>query len=170
MPVLSWWAVVTTLTKASTTLTMLTILVVGIVLFTQGQTTVGGIVMFMSFAGMLIQRLDQAARFVNRVFLDRPRLEEFFGVLDIASGVQDRKGAVTLKKVEGAGRLRGRDASPMAAAGLPSRVSASPPRPARPSRWSGRPAPANPPRSRCSIASTIRNPAASRSTAATSAT
>ena len=101
MPVLSWWAVVTTLTKASTTLTMLTILVVGIVLFTQGQTTVGGIVMFMSFAGMLIQRLDQAARFVNRVFLDRPRLEEFFGVLDIASGVQDRKGAVSLKKVKG---------------------------------------------------------------------
>ncbi len=101
MPVLSWWAVVTTLTKASTTLTMLTILVVGIALFTQGQTTVGGIVMFMSFAGMLIQRLDQAARFVNRVFLDMPRLEEFFSVLDIASGVQDRKGAVSLKKVKG---------------------------------------------------------------------
>jgi ATP-binding cassette subfamily B protein len=101
MPVLSWWAVVTTLTKASTTLTMLTILVVGIALFTQGQTTVGGIVMFMSFAGMLIQRLDQAARFVNRVFLDMPRLEEFFRVLDIASGVQDRKGAVSLRKVKG---------------------------------------------------------------------
>ena len=101
MPVLSWWAVVTTLTKAATTLTMLTILVVGIALFTRGQTTVGGIVMFMSFAGMLIQRLDQAARFVNRVFIDMPRLEEFFSVLNIASGVQDRKHAVTLKKVRG---------------------------------------------------------------------
>ena len=54
IPVLSWWALVSTLTKASTTLTMLTILIVGIVLFAHGQTTVGGIVMFMSFAGMLI--------------------------------------------------------------------------------------------------------------------
>jgi ABC-type multidrug transport system fused ATPase/permease subunit len=69
MPVLSWWALVSTLTKASTTLTMLAILIVGIVLFAQGQTTVGGIVMFMSFAGMLIQRLEQAARFTNRLFM-----------------------------------------------------------------------------------------------------
>ncbi len=55
MPVLSWWAVVSTITKASTTLTMLAILIVGVILFSRGQTTVGGIVMFMSFAGMLIE-------------------------------------------------------------------------------------------------------------------
>ena len=65
MPVLSWWALVSTLTKASTTLTMLAILILGLYLFARGQTTIGGIVMFMSFAGMLIQRLEQAARFVN---------------------------------------------------------------------------------------------------------
>ena len=44
IPVLSWWALVSTLTKASTTLTMLAILIVGIVMFAHGQTTVGGIV------------------------------------------------------------------------------------------------------------------------------
>ena len=65
MPVLSWWALVSTLTKASTTLTMLAILILGLFLFARGQTTIGAIVMFMSFAGMLIQRLEQAARFVN---------------------------------------------------------------------------------------------------------
>jgi ATP-binding cassette subfamily B protein len=101
MPVLSWWALVSTLTKASTTLTMLAILIVGIVLFAQGQTTVGGIVMFMSFAGMLIQRLEQAARFTNRLFMDAPRLQEFFSVLDTAQGPRDRKRAVTLKTVRG---------------------------------------------------------------------
>jgi ATP-binding cassette subfamily B protein len=101
IPVLSWWALANTLTKASTTLTMLAILLVGLVLFSRGQTTVGGIVMFMTFAGMLIQRLEQAARFTNRIFMDAPRLEEFFGVFDTTTGVRDRKNAVTLKKVRG---------------------------------------------------------------------
>ena len=101
MPVLSWWALVSTITKASTTLTMLAILIVGVILFSRGQTTVGGIVMFMSFAGMLIQRLEQAARFTNRIFMDAPRLEEFFSVLDTTSGVRDRKKAVNLTKVSG---------------------------------------------------------------------
>ncbi|MGA7545116.1 MAG: ABC transporter transmembrane domain-containing protein, partial [Methyloceanibacter sp.] len=101
MPVLSWWALVSTITKASTTLTMLAILIVGVILFSRGQTTVGGIVMFMSFAGMLIQRLEQAARFTNRIFMDVPRLKEFFGVLDTTSGVHDRKHAVNLRKVRG---------------------------------------------------------------------
>ncbi len=101
MPVLSWWALVSALTKASTTLTMLAILIMGIVLFAQGQTTVGGIVMFMSFAGMLIQRLEQAARFINRLFMDAPRLQEFFSVLDTAQGPRDRKRALTLKTIRG---------------------------------------------------------------------
>ena len=101
MPVLSWWAVVSTVTKASTTLTMLAILILGLVLFAQGKTTIGGIVMFMSFAGMLIQRLEQAARFVNSVFMNVPRLEEFFGVLDTTTSVKDRKNGVTLKEVRG---------------------------------------------------------------------
>jgi hypothetical protein len=101
MPVLSWWAVVSTITKASTTLTMLAILILGLVLFAQGKTTIGGIVMFMSFAGMLIQRLEQAARFVNSVFMNVPRLEEFFGVLDTTTSVKDRKNAVMLKNVRG---------------------------------------------------------------------
>jgi glucan exporter ATP-binding protein len=101
MPVLSWWALANTLTKTSTTLTMLAILIVGLVLFSHGQTTVGGIVMFMTFAGMLIQRLEQATRFTNRIFMDAPRLEEFFAVLDTTAGVRNRKNAVTLNRVRG---------------------------------------------------------------------
>jgi ATP-binding cassette subfamily B protein len=93
--------VVSTITKASTTLTMLAILLLGLYLFAQGKTTIGGIVMFMSFAGMLIQRLEQAARFVNSIFMNVPRLEEFFGVLDTTTTVKDRKNAVTLKNVRG---------------------------------------------------------------------
>jgi glucan exporter ATP-binding protein len=101
MPVLSWWAIVSTITKASTTLTMLAILILGLYLFARGQTTTGGIVMFMSFAGMLIQRLQQASRFINSIFMNVPRLQEFFGVLDTTTSVKDRKNAATLKNVRG---------------------------------------------------------------------
>jgi len=102
MPVLSWWALVGTLSRASTTLTMLAILLLGLWLFGRGETSVGEIVMFMSFAGMLIQRLEQAAGFINRVFMDAPRLREFFDVLDTASGVRDRDHAKALDTVRGA--------------------------------------------------------------------
>ena len=102
IPVLSWWALVSTLTKAATTLTMLAILILGIMLFSRGETTVGGIVMFMSFAGMLIQRIEQTSRFANRLFAYAPRLEEFFRVFDTVPGPRDRKRAVTLDKIRGA--------------------------------------------------------------------
>src|SRR6266851_3957705 len=59
MPVLSWWALVTVITRASTTTTVLAIFTIGIVLHQQGLTTVGEIVMFVSFATLLIQRLEQ---------------------------------------------------------------------------------------------------------------
>ena len=64
--------------------------------------------MFMSFAGMLIQRLEQAARFVNSIFMNVPRLEEFFGVLDTTISVKERKNAVTLEEGARRGRLRRR--------------------------------------------------------------
>ena len=61
MPVLSWWALVSVLTLTSVTLTLLAILIVGIFLFRAGSTTVGEIVMFMSFATLVIGKLDSRA-------------------------------------------------------------------------------------------------------------
>jgi ATP-binding cassette, subfamily B, beta-glucan exporter len=101
MPVLSWWAVAAVATRASTTLTLLSIFVVGIWLYIQGLTTIGEIVMFTNFAGMLITRLEQAVGFANRLFMDAPRLKEFFDVFDTVPGVRDRHDAVD------AGRVRG---------------------------------------------------------------
>src|SRR5438477_13214354 len=101
MPVLSWWALVTVITRASTTITVLAIFTVGIVLHEQGQTTVGEIVMFVSFATMLIQKLEQVVSFINSVFMEAPRLREFFNVLDAVPAVHDRHGAID------AGRLSG---------------------------------------------------------------
>jgi ATP-binding cassette, subfamily B, beta-glucan exporter len=101
IPVLSWWAMATVITRASTTLTMLAILVLGVWFYVNGRTTVGEIVMFMSFATLLISRLEQAVNFANRMMLDAPRLTEFFDVLDTEPAVRDRPDAID------PGRLRG---------------------------------------------------------------
>ena len=156
MPVLSWWALAAVLTRASTTLTMLAILIVGIFFYSAGQTTVGEIVMFMSFATMLIGKLEQVVHFANQMVMDAPRLAEFFEVLDTEPAVRDRPDAID------PGRLRGlvefKDVTfPTTASGPRSPISASRRCRARPSRWSARPAPASRPRSRSCIASSIRN-------------
>ena len=101
MPVLSWWAVVTVMTRASTTITILAIFAVGIALNQRGMTSVGEIVMFVSFATMLIQRLEQVVSFINSVFMEAPRLKEFFNVLDAVPAVRDRPDAVDPGRLQG---------------------------------------------------------------------
>lgn len=93
-PVLSWWAIVTVLTRASTTLTVLAIILLGTWLFQHGAVTIGEIVTFMALAGMVITRLDQAVSFANRMAMDAARLHEFFDVLDTMPAFNDRPGAV----------------------------------------------------------------------------
>jgi ATP-binding cassette subfamily B protein len=102
IPVLSWWAVISMLTRSATTITMLAIIITGTVLHFQGRATIGEIVMFMSFATLLIDRLLHAVNFVNRLFMDAPRLLEFFAVLDTQPAIRDRPGAID------PGRVRGR--------------------------------------------------------------
>src|ERR1700730_13129375 len=101
MPVLSWWAVANVLTRAGTTLTLLVILVVGTYLKLVGLASVGQIVSFMSIAALLITRLEQAVSFANRLFLDAPKLSDFFGVLDTVPAVRDRPGALDPGRVRG---------------------------------------------------------------------
>jgi glucan exporter ATP-binding protein len=101
IPVLSWWAVVAVLTRAATTLTMLSVFVVGVTLHFQNRATIGDIVMFMNFAALLIGQLEKFVRFVNKVFMDAPRLKEFFTVLDTESNVREAPDAID------PGRMRG---------------------------------------------------------------
>jgi len=102
MPVLSWWAVAAVLTRAGTTLTLLVILLVGAYLKLVGLASVGQIVSFMSIAALLIARLEQAVSFSNRLFLDAPKLADFFGVFDTVPAVRDRPGAMDPGRVRGA--------------------------------------------------------------------
>jgi ATP-binding cassette subfamily B protein len=136
---------------ASTTITVLAIFTVGIVLHQQGLTTVGEIVMFVSFATMLIQKLEQVVSFINSVFMEAPRCRNSSTCWTPVPAVRDRPGAIDT------GRLSGLSNSttsrfPMTASGRRSRTSPSPR--CRPDHRAGRPdrAPANRPRSRCCTA------------------
>jgi glucan exporter ATP-binding protein len=101
IPVLSWWAVISVLTQASTTITVLAIIILGAWLNYHGLATVGEIVTFMAFAQMLIQRLQDAVSFTNRIFTEAPRLKEFFDIMDTIPGMRDRPNAVDPGRVKG---------------------------------------------------------------------
>jgi ATP-binding cassette subfamily B protein len=101
MPVLSWWAIGAVLTRASTTLTVLAIFVIGIWLNIHGLTSVGEIVTFTAFAGLVIHRLEFVVSFANRLVQDAPRLREFFEVADTVPAVRDRPDAVDPGRVRG---------------------------------------------------------------------
>jgi len=100
-PALSWWAVITVLSRSATTLTVLAMLLMGLWLFTRGLISIGEMVTFIGFAGLIIGRLEQAVGFANRLSLEAPKLREFFEVMDVNARVHERPSA------RDPGRLRG---------------------------------------------------------------
>jgi len=101
LPVLSWWALVTVATRASATLSILVIFVLGTWLHFQGLATVGEIVTFINFATMLIARLEQLVGFTNVLLMQVPKLADFFAVIDLPPALADKANATD------AGRLKG---------------------------------------------------------------
>ena len=101
MPVLSWWAIAAVATRASSTISILSIFLLGVWLHLQGLATIGEIVTFINFATMLIGRLEQMVGFVNVLFMQGPRISDFFGVLDTRPGVEDRPNAVDPGRLAG---------------------------------------------------------------------
>src|SRR4249919_668718 len=102
MPVLSWWALAVVLTRTATTLTVLSIIIVGTLLNINGQATIGEMVTFMNFAGLIITRLEHSVSFINDLVSEAPRLREFFQVWDTVPTIRDRPDAYD------PGRLHGR--------------------------------------------------------------
>jgi ATP-binding cassette subfamily B protein len=100
-PVLNFWALVSVLTRASSTIAVIAIFVLGTWLNLRGQASVGEIVSFMGFAMMLIGRLEQAMSFASRLFFQMHSIAQFFEVLDTEPTVKDRPGAKALGRVRG---------------------------------------------------------------------
>lgn len=96
-PVLTWWAILTVMTRASATITMVAIFSVGALLAEQGAVTVGEIVSFVGFATLLIGKLDQLSSFVSRIFNQTPTIQNFFHLLEAPGATIEAPDAVELK-------------------------------------------------------------------------
>jgi len=100
-PVLNWWAVVSVMTSAASTICVIMIFMLGTWLHLRGQATVGEIVSFMGFATLLIGRLEGAVGFVSRLVFQMPALEQMFAVLDARSTVPEKPDARALGRSKG---------------------------------------------------------------------
>ncbi|KAB0265431.1 glucan ABC transporter ATP-binding protein/ permease [Microvirga brassicacearum] len=100
-PVLSWWAIASVASRAAATITVTAVFLVGTGLHLNGLATIGEIVMFMSIATMLISRLEQAVSFINQLFMQAPKMREFFEILDTAPAVHDRPNAKDVDRFRG---------------------------------------------------------------------
>jgi ATP-binding cassette subfamily B protein len=100
-PVLTWWGLLTVLTRTAATITVVAIYAVGALLVSQGEITVGEIVAFVGFAGLLIGKLDLLSGFAVRVFQYAPTLNSLFDLLDATDGVRENPGAKPLTDIAG---------------------------------------------------------------------
>lgn len=106
-PVLTWWALVTILTRAASTITMVAIFALGALLVQRRELTVGQVVSFVGFAALLIGRLDQLSHFILGLFNQKPAIDAYFDLVDTPSPVFERPDARALEHVEGHVRYEG---------------------------------------------------------------
>lgn len=101
LPVLSWWALVSIATRAAATLTVTAIFLVGVWLHLHNLASIGQIVAFMSLATLLIGYLEQISGFINQLFLEAPKIAEYYEILDTTPMVRDIPGARVLSRPSG---------------------------------------------------------------------
>jgi ATP-binding cassette, subfamily B, beta-glucan exporter len=103
-PVLTWWGILTVMQRASATITMVAVFAVGALLAERGELTVGQIVAFVGFAGLLIGKLDQISGFIVTINQRAPSLRNYFALLDEPALIADARDATPVRHVAGAVR------------------------------------------------------------------
>ena len=100
-PVLTWWGILSIITRISSTLTMVTILILGSWLVKRGELTVGQVVAFVSFSILLIGKLEQISGFISRTIAETPALQNFFRLMDYDDGALETPNAKPATHVKG---------------------------------------------------------------------
>jgi ATP-binding cassette subfamily B protein len=105
-PVLTWWGALAVLQRSAATVTMVAVFAIGAILARRGELTVGQIVSFVSFAGLLIGKLDRLTGFVVSIQQGAPALKAFFDLIDEKSEIVEQPDARPLAIQRGAVRFR----------------------------------------------------------------
>ncbi len=95
-PILTWWGILSVITRISSTITMVLILSLGSWLVIHGRMTAGQVVAFVSFSGLLISRLEQISGFVSGTITQTPLLQSFFRLLDQDGAAPETPNARTI--------------------------------------------------------------------------
>lgn len=95
-PVLTWWGLLTVLQRSAATITMVAVLATGALLVGRGELSVGEVVAFVAFAGLLISKLDQVTNFITSIHRRAPSLQGYFDLVDAAQGVVEKPDALAL--------------------------------------------------------------------------
>ena len=99
-PVLTWWGILAVITRVSSILTIVGILILGSWLVEKNQLSVGQVVSFVSFSGLLFGKLEQISSFLSQAISQMPALQNFFQLLD-RNETTDAVNARPLQSVRG---------------------------------------------------------------------
>ena len=100
-PVLTWWGILTVLTRAAATLTMVAVFAAGSMLARRGEISVGEIVSFVSFATLLIGKLDLLSSFSARIFGQLPTVRSYFELIETPLKIPVKSDAPSLRVTQG---------------------------------------------------------------------
>ncbi len=101
-PVLTWWAVANMLSRAASTVAVITIVALGSLMMTAGSARIEDIVSFIGLALLLIGRLEGAMGFVAQLSAEKPNLAAFFAVFEAPNRVPEVADAPALRSGPGA--------------------------------------------------------------------
>jgi ATP-binding cassette subfamily B protein len=100
-PVLTWWGIFHVLQRTAATLTMVAVFAIGAILVERGELSVGQIVSFAGFAGLLITKLDLISAFFVQLHQRAATLAGYFALLDQESAIREKPNAPPLADVNG---------------------------------------------------------------------
>ncbi len=96
-PVLTWWAVANVLTRAASTVAVISIVILGSLMMMAGTARIEDIVSFIGLALLLIGRLEGAMGFVAQLSAEKPNLAAYFAVFDAPNLVPEAADAPALR-------------------------------------------------------------------------
>jgi ATP-binding cassette, subfamily B, beta-glucan exporter len=100
-PVLYWWTFIKIFSRLGITITLISMISMGIWLFENNLTTVGEIVTFISISMIVFGRLEQCVQFIIKLSADAPKLMDFFSLLETKSEILDSPESKALEGVKG---------------------------------------------------------------------